>query len=62
MVLVCFINFYQVCYSWWVLSSLCLIDRLTWISCEKLRDFILECQVIFTPSMQSEFVFNTNTG
>jgi len=34
----------DVCYSWWVLSSLCAIDRLTWIDRQKLRDFILKCQ------------------
>lgn len=34
----------DVCYSWWVLSSLSLIDRLEWIDFEKLRGFILDCQ------------------
>eukprot|EP01111_Echinosteliopsis_oligospora_P006749 TRINITY_DN21084_c0_g1_i1.p1 TRINITY_DN21084_c0_g1~~TRINITY_DN21084_c0_g1_i1.p1 ORF type:complete len:331 (+),score=74.02 TRINITY_DN21084_c0_g1_i1:54-1046(+) len=34
----------DVCYSWWVLSSLCMIDRLHWISCEKLKTFIFHCQ------------------
>lgn len=34
----------DVCYSWWVLSSLCIIDRLHWIDCAKLRDFIYACQ------------------
>ncbi|KAL2611693.1 hypothetical protein R1flu_023385 [Riccia fluitans] len=34
----------DVCYSWWVLSSLIIIDRAHWISKEKLRDFILNCQ------------------
>ena len=35
----------DVCYSWWVLSSLDMIDRLHWINKEKLTDFILRCQV-----------------
>lgn len=35
----------QVCYSWWVLSSLTMIDRVHWIDKEKLVKFILECQV-----------------
>ena len=35
----------DVCYSWWVLSSLAMIDRLHWIDGEKLSKFILRCQV-----------------
>ncbi|XP_057749487.1 geranylgeranyl transferase type-2 subunit beta 1-like [Arachis stenosperma] len=34
----------DVCYSWWVLSSLIMIDRVHWISSEKLIKFILDCQ------------------
>nr|KYP67779.1 Geranylgeranyl transferase type-2 subunit beta [Cajanus cajan] len=34
----------DVCYSWWVLSSLTMIDRVHWISKEKLIKFILDCQ------------------
>lgn len=34
----------DVCYSWWVLSSLSLINRLEWIDFVKLRGFILDCQ------------------
>ncbi|CCD26924.1 Rab geranylgeranyltransferase BET2 NDAI_0J00320 [Naumovozyma dairenensis CBS 421] len=34
----------DVCYSWWVLSSLSIIDRLNWINFKKLREFILKCQ------------------
>jgi len=34
----------DVCYSWWVLSSLCLIDRLNWIDCQQLKTFIFACQ------------------
>ncbi|KAL9126521.1 MAG: hypothetical protein Q9217_004445 [Psora testacea] len=34
----------DVCYSWWVLSSLAMIDRLHWIDGEKLSQFILRCQ------------------
>lgn len=35
----------DVCYSWWVLSSLAMIDRLHWIDRDKLVAFILSCQV-----------------
>lgn len=35
----------DVCYSWWVLSSLAMIDRLHWVDGGKLSDFILRCQV-----------------
>lgn len=35
----------DVCYSWWVLSSLAMIDRLHWIDGRKLSQFILRCQV-----------------
>ncbi|WMV22081.1 hypothetical protein MTR67_015466 [Solanum verrucosum] len=34
----------QVCYSWWVLSSLIMIDRVHWIDKGKLVKFILDCQ------------------
>ena len=35
----------DVCYSWWVLSSLTVIDRVHWLDAEKLTHFILRCQV-----------------
>lgn len=35
----------DVCYSWWVMSSLAMIDRLHWIDQNKLSQFILRCQV-----------------
>lgn len=35
----------DVCYSWWVLSSLAMIDRLHWVNRDKLIHFILRCQV-----------------
>ena len=35
----------DVCYSWWVVSSLAMIDRLHWIDGDKLAQFILRCQV-----------------
>ena len=35
----------DVCYSWWVLSSLAMIDRLHWVDGNKLTKFILQCQV-----------------
>ncbi|GFZ16872.1 RAB geranylgeranyl transferase beta subunit 1 [Actinidia rufa] len=34
----------DVCYSWWVLSSLIMIDRVHWIDKTKLVKFILDCQ------------------
>ncbi|KAE8672717.1 xyloglucan endotransglucosylase/hydrolase protein 9-like [Hibiscus syriacus] len=34
----------DVCYSWWVLSSLIMIDRVHWIDKEKLVKFILDSQ------------------
>jgi geranylgeranyl transferase type-2 subunit beta len=35
----------DVCYSWWVVSSLAMIGRLHWIDGQKLQSFILDCQV-----------------
>lgn len=35
----------DVCYSWWVLSSMATIGRSHWIDAEKLKTFILRCQV-----------------
>ena len=37
----------DVCYGWWVLSSLAMIDRLHWIDASKQTLFILRCQVCF---------------
>lgn len=34
----------DVCYSWWVLSSLTLLRRVEWIEAASLRSFILRCQ------------------
>lgn len=34
----------DVCYSWWVLSSLAMIEKLHWIDRDKLVEFILSCQ------------------
>lgn len=34
----------DVCYSWWVLSSLSIIGRIHWIDQEKLKEFIMSCQ------------------
>lgn len=34
----------DVCYSWWVLSSLAIIGRLDWINTEALEKFIRACQ------------------
>jgi geranylgeranyl transferase type-2 subunit beta len=35
----------DVCYSWWVMSSMAMLDKLHWIDGEKLTQFILQCQV-----------------
>lgn len=34
----------DVCYSWWVLSSLAMLRRSRWVCRPALRDFILRCQ------------------
>ncbi|KAF2090817.1 rab geranylgeranyl transferase [Saccharata proteae CBS 121410] len=34
----------DVCYSWWVMSAMAMIDRLHWVDGEKLAAFILKCQ------------------
>lgn len=34
----------DVCYSWWVVSSLAMIERLHWIDSQALARFILRCQ------------------
>ena len=34
----------DVCYSWWILSALSILGRVSWINGEKLATFILKCQ------------------
>ena len=34
----------DVCYSWWILSSLSILGRVSWINRDKLKHFILLCQ------------------
>jgi geranylgeranyl transferase type-2 subunit beta len=34
----------DVCYTWWVLSSLSMLGRLHWVDRDRLVDFILNCQ------------------
>lgn len=34
----------DVCYSWWVLSSLVMLDKMSWIDKDKLKSFISACQ------------------
>ena len=34
----------DVCYSWWILSSLSILGRIRWIDGAKLCDFIIQCQ------------------
>ena len=38
----------DVCYSWWCLSALSILGRLSWIDQQALADFILNCQVYCT--------------
>jgi geranylgeranyl transferase type-2 subunit beta len=35
----------DVCYSWWVMSSMAMLNKLHWIDGQKLTQFILQCQV-----------------
>ena len=34
----------DVCYSWWILSALSILGRVSWINTDKLARFILKCQ------------------
>ncbi|KAL3894546.1 MAG: hypothetical protein SGPRY_013781 [Prymnesium sp.] len=34
----------DVCYSWWVLSALCMLERDDWLDSQALRKFIIDCQ------------------
>ncbi|KAH7391877.1 terpenoid cyclases/protein prenyltransferase alpha-alpha toroid [Pyrenochaeta sp. MPI-SDFR-AT-0127] len=34
----------DVCYSWWVMSSMAMLNKLHWIDGDKLTKFILQCQ------------------
>lgn len=49
----------QVCYSWWVLSSLSMLGRLHWIDKDKLISFILSAQVNRIIHIK-QLVFNVN--
>jgi hypothetical protein len=50
----------DVCYSWWVLSSLAMVGRLHWIDGQKLSSFILRCQVSISWCMV--YAFLTEAG
>ncbi|XP_028795108.1 geranylgeranyl transferase type-2 subunit beta 1-like isoform X1 [Neltuma alba] len=52
----------DVCYSWWVLSSLIMIDRVHWINKEKLIKFILNCQVVLAELLSCDFESDTENG
>lgn len=57
----------DVCYSWWVMSSLALIGRLHWIDKSKLTTFILQCQDLDDGGLADRpgdmvDVFHTNFG
>ena len=41
----------DVCYSWWCLSALAILDRLHWIDRDALCSFILQCQVPPLPKL-----------
>jgi geranylgeranyl transferase type-2 subunit beta len=49
----------DVCYSFWSLSSLCMLDRMHWIDKQALTDFILSCQdkVNKTKQTKTELLF-----
>eukprot|EP00003_Mantamonas_plastica_P003344 TRINITY_DN12670_c0_g1_i1.p1 TRINITY_DN12670_c0_g1~~TRINITY_DN12670_c0_g1_i1.p1 ORF type:complete len:102 (-),score=23.34 TRINITY_DN12670_c0_g1_i1:15-320(-) len=34
----------SVCYSWWILSALAILDKVHWINKDQLSKFILSCQ------------------
>jgi len=34
----------DVCYSWWIISSLDMMDKVNWINTSKLVEYILNCQ------------------
>ncbi|PZC86201.1 geranylgeranyl transferase type-2 subunit beta [Helicoverpa armigera] len=34
----------DLCYSWWVMASLTMLNRIRWVDREKLEEFILACQ------------------
>lgn len=34
----------DVCYSWWCLSAMSILDRIHWLNKDKLIEFILSCQ------------------
>lgn len=51
------------CYSWWVMSSMAMIDRLHWVDGDKLAAFILRCQVCLAlPSVNFPSVRLTHDG
>lgn len=41
----------DVCYSWWVMSTMAMLDKLHWIDGDKLASFILQCQVCASPTV-----------
>ena len=54
----------DVCYSWWVASSLVMIGRLHWIDGNKLKMFILRCQVslVMKPTISGPTVLGLKHG
>jgi len=51
----------DVCYSWWVASSLAMIGRLHWIDGQKLTRFILKCQVSVYGTRAEEILMNVGS-
>ena len=45
-----FLTIAQVCYSFWVLSALSILNKVPWIDCDNLTAFILSAQVRFIHS------------
>lgn len=53
----------DVCYSFWVLSSLSILNKLDWIDAEKLTSFILSAQVgVFHISLLCDCALTIYTG
>lgn len=50
----------DVCYSWWVASSLAMIGKLHWIDGPKLAKFILQCQVSLLCRLKSDSLPRAN--
>lgn len=52
----------DVCYSWWVVSSIAMLGRLDWISKDALQTFIIECQVPSYPPLETRQLQDPTLG